>query len=267
MIIRPIAFNPAMVRLKRIVAGMTETDRRILVTALMKGEEQMQDINQTIIELIRKHGRKRTAIAEELNDRGFKTTKGGTWTGNNLGMHIKAHGLYEKAEVITSELPSNSQEPEPFTTNKVTTAYQEETKPLYVEPEPLVNASTSDEPNRYQEEIEVSEVSSQHITSEIPIQLTTSEIAAIKELVELYQTGKLTPSGGMTMPERRPLFQGAKRNTGIMVNQELHELAEAKRKTEVEKVGSSFSLLVEYLLWAYVGQPMKLVAGAEERGE
>jgi len=55
--------------------------------------------------------------------------------------------------------------------------------------------------------------------------------------------------------EQRPMFAGKRKNTGVHVNEEILARAVRKLKTEKKKTGGSLSLLVELLLWKYIGSP------------
>lgn len=99
---------------------------------------------------------------------------------------------------------------------------------------------------------------------------------ATKELLSIYQSGKLTemigwyesmkgapmqtaheaPTGeALTIPTHRPLIPGKRKNTGVFINEKLLDMVKAKLKTEQERVGTSLSQLVELLLWSYAGSP------------
>lgn len=282
MIIRPIAFHPAMIRLKRIAAGMPDTDRRELISNIMRGEKNMIDTDTIIIALIVEHGKKLKHIANELNDRGITTTKGGTWTGNNLGMHIRSHDLYELAEKVKA-MDAARESGEESVTNTVTDSYQHSIDDELVEsrqareedsqeatniipndvssqselPESKVEDVGSNIEEDYQQGIDEPK---DHIGNEMPV-LTSAEILIVKEMVANYQNKKMVKSV-TTMPIRRPQFKSeSKKNTGLILDKTIHELSEEKRRTEPERVGNSFSQLVEFLLWKYIGGPMNLVEG------
>lgn len=274
MILKPIAFHPAMIRLKRIVAGMPDTERRELISNLKRGERPMSDVNETIIELIRKHGRKRTLIAQELNAMGIKTSKGNQWTGNNLGMLLKRHGLYALAEAATSSFPTDYQSTEPTVTTELPYGYQS------TKMEQDIMLPTNDLPIDYQGShlsadrqitnelpgnYPVMATDYQEITDRLPEPFTFNEVENLRRILEMYETGELCRH--TELPTRRPLFTGPRINSGIVLSKTIRDLAEAKRKAEVEKVGSSFSLLVEYLLWMYIGKPANVVSGAHETRE
>jgi hypothetical protein len=96
---------------------------------------------------------------------------------------------------------------------------------------------------------------------------------ALAELIRLYESGDITEvitwyknTKGAEHPmepqqTRRPVFKGETGNTGIKINKEIMAEAKAKLKTENSQVGKSFSALVEFLVWKYIGSPPELVSG------
>src|SRR5208337_4651870 len=95
---------------------------------------------------------------------------------------------------------------------------------------------------------------------------------ALNALVDLYRSGKLTElldwyettKGEVILvrtPERRPLFRGEAKNTGIKISRDIMRRALEKASSERHKTGRSLSKLVEYLLWCYIGSPSELIYG------
>ena len=98
--------------------------------------------------------------------------------------------------------------------------------------------------------------------------LTIEDARLIKALLTDYQRGNLADmletwkqhqGAYISTSERRPAFKGKRRNTGLHVNEKILELAAEKVKVDRQWSGGSLSLLVERLLWAYVGSPENLI--------
>jgi hypothetical protein len=96
---------------------------------------------------------------------------------------------------------------------------------------------------------------------------------ALTALTDLYRSGTLTEllqwyhdTKGeviiLKMPERRPVFKGKPKNTGIKISEPILRSAVDKAKTERLRTGGSLSKLVEYLLWVYIGSPKELIEEA-----
>ena len=91
---------------------------------------------------------------------------------------------------------------------------------------------------------------------------------ALQGLIDLYRSGALqtllewqTRAQGISpkAPERRPLFRGKRRNTGVNLSEEILRRAQEKAKSDRARTGGSVSQLVEWLLWRYLGSPLDLV--------
>jgi hypothetical protein len=65
--------------------------------------------------------------------------------------------------------------------------------------------------------------------------------------------------GETVVRESRPLFKGPRRNSGIHCSEEILTRAMEKLKTDKTRTGGSLSLLVELLLWQYIGSPEDLL--------
>ncbi len=109
------------------------------------------------------------------------------------------------------------------------------------------------------------EPASRQLSNEL---LTIEDARLIKALLIDYQSGNLGDmleswkqhqGAYISTSERRPAFKGKRRNTGLHVNEKILELAAEKVKVDRQWSGGSLSLLVERLLWAYVGSPESLI--------
>lgn len=78
-------------------------------------------------------------------------------------------------------------------------------------------------------------------------------------LQEIIQWWKNRESVAMEGLDRRPVFTGKTRNTGIRVSAEILDRAITKAKEERLKTGGNLSQLVEWLLWIYLGRPDDVV--------
>lgn len=163
----------------------------------------------------------------------------------------KRDDIMKGAEFTKSvQEPTKADEPEQVSIDQVTTK----------EPEPIPEPTTAEVTKGVQ------------VITKLPEWL---DAQATKELLSIYQSGKLTellswyesqkeapmqtttPTTGeaLILPEHRPLIPGKRKNTGVFINERLMELVKTKLKTEQERVGTSLSQLIEVLLWSYAGSP------------
>lgn len=85
--------------------------------------------------------------------------------------------------------------------------------------------------------------------------LSSEEVASLREIIAWWKSRKM----GLGEIERRPIFKGEPRNTGIKINGELLNRALQKAKKERLRTGGSLSGLVEWLLWKYLDEPEDLI--------
>lgn len=85
--------------------------------------------------------------------------------------------------------------------------------------------------------------------------LSSEEVGTLREIVSWWESRRM----GLDYIERRPIFKGQTRNTGIKINQELLNRAVQKAKKERLRTGGSLSGLVELLLWKYLDEPDDLI--------
>lgn len=85
--------------------------------------------------------------------------------------------------------------------------------------------------------------------------LSSEEIAALREIISWWESRSI----GLETFERRPIFKGQTRNTGIKINEELLNRAVQKAKKERLRTGGSLSGLVEWLIWKYLDEPDDLI--------
>ncbi|MBI5570297.1 MAG: hypothetical protein HY914_10170 [Desulfomonile tiedjei] len=93
----------------------------------------------------------------------------------------------------------------------------------------------------------------------------------VKLLVDMYEAGDLQALtarrdkgdycviGVEPRPELRGPAGKGRRNTGILIDEQIKDLAMAKAKRERHITGGSLSLLVEWLLWKYLGEPQEFI--------
>ncbi len=85
--------------------------------------------------------------------------------------------------------------------------------------------------------------------------LSPEENTELREMLSWWKSKGI----GLDAIERRPIFKGQTRNTGIKINEELLERAVIKAKKERLRTGGSLSGLIEWLLWKYLDEPADLV--------
>jgi len=90
--------------------------------------------------------------------------------------------------------------------------------------------------------------------------------AASEDLQDMIQWWR-ERKGGLPSPrQQKPVFKGKRRNTGVHVNETILLRAMEKAKKDKVRTGGSLSLLVEWLLWRYLGEPEDVLEpyGAEK---
>lgn len=85
--------------------------------------------------------------------------------------------------------------------------------------------------------------------------LSSEEVGTLREIISWYESRRI----GLDHIERRPIFKGRTRNTGIKINEELLNRAVQKAKKQRVRTGGSLSGLVELLLWKYLDEPDDLI--------
>jgi len=90
------------------------------------------------------------------------------------------------------------------------------------------------------------------VTGGFPEWLDKAAVDDLRDIVEWWRARKGEPSA---FPQQRPVFRGERKNTGIHCNQTILKRAMEKVKTDKVRTGGSLSLLVEWLLWRYIGEP------------
>lgn len=88
-------------------------------------------------------------------------------------------------------------------------------------------------------------------TTSLP-QFLLDDAATLQEMIEWWKSRE---SAAIDASDRRPIFTGKTRNTGIRVNVEILDRAMAKAKQEKFKTGGNLSQLLEWLMWIYIGSP------------
>jgi hypothetical protein len=105
-------------------------------------------------------------------------------------------------------------------------------------------------------------------TSETPMDalIRLYESGTIPQLIAWWESHVSQDRELPAMEEQRPVIRGnkirngkSKANTGIQIDIEVLERAQAKLKQEAVATGGSLSQLVELLLWRYIGAPQDLV--------
>lgn len=87
---------------------------------------------------------------------------------------------------------------------------------------------------------------------EFPKWLDDSALRDLRDLLRWWRERKGEPAAS---PQQRPIFKGKRRNTGVHVNETILLRAMDRAKIDKVRTGGSLSLLVEWLLWRYLGEP------------
>jgi hypothetical protein len=82
------------------------------------------------------------------------------------------------------------------------------------------------------------------------------ETETLKEMIEWWKSRESTALNAI---ERRPVFLGKTKNSGIRINEVILERAMNKARQERLRTGGNLSQLVEWLLWIYIGSPADIV--------
>lgn len=82
------------------------------------------------------------------------------------------------------------------------------------------------------------------------------ETETLKEIIEWWKSREATALNAI---ERRPVFIGKTKNSGIRVNEVILDRAMNKARQERLRTGGNLSQLVEWLLWIYIGSPDDIV--------
>jgi hypothetical protein len=221
-------------------------------------------------------------LATALNEGGIFTSTGKSWTAANVRIFARRHHIISfeltgddskdseqrvsnNFPVMSASMPPESSRVEQFdkddsvTGSDTTQAAQEQ---LITNESPVARELDQEFQNPPRP-------ADKQISPEIAKDLLTNdELALIKKLLNDYQNGRLghmlewwnqNQGAFQSTQERRPLFKGKRRNTGLHVNEKILELAIEKVKKDKYWSGGSLSLLVERLLWTYVGEPESLL--------
>ena len=85
--------------------------------------------------------------------------------------------------------------------------------------------------------------------------LSPEEVGTVRDMISWWESRRMR----LDEIERRPIFKGQTRNTGININEELLNRAVQKAKKERLRTGGSLSGLVEFLLWKYLDEPQDII--------
>ncbi|HMK36481.1 MAG TPA: hypothetical protein VK463_15515 [Desulfomonilaceae bacterium] len=86
----------------------------------------------------------------------------------------------------------------------------------------------------------------------LPEWLDDSAVLDLRTMLEWWRTKK---DESLILLPGRPVFKGRRKNTGVHCNEVILYRAVEKLKKDKVRTGGSLSLLVEYLLWEYIGRP------------
>lgn len=102
---------------------------------------------------------------------------------------------------------------------------------------------------------------SQEIPQALPEWLDSDAFRALRAVLDWWQERQ---DETMILSPSRPVFKGKRRNSGFHINEEILRRATAKLKKDKVRTGGSMSLLMELLLWEYIGRPPDLLEDAGE---
>lgn len=187
-------------------------------------------------------------------------------------VEIEEDGDSDRAVVIPTTHKEDIAE-EPVTSNEVDDTTKEPPTELItvrfdeVEPSRIPHVTTPD----LSPPVEVGVVEIPEVFSPVPEplpQLATQlpqwlldDMDNLRTLLEWWKTQGSAPQ--LHEMERRPVFRGRTRNTGIRINCEILDRAVDKSKKEKNQTGGNLSQLVEWLMWRYLGEPLDVVEGSE----
>jgi hypothetical protein len=87
---------------------------------------------------------------------------------------------------------------------------------------------------------------------ELPKWMDTEAQRDLEDMLEWWRKKKSSP---LREIQARPVFRGKRINSGFHINETILRKAQEKVKTDKLRSGGSLSLLVELLLWRYIGSP------------
>lgn len=102
---------------------------------------------------------------------------------------------------------------------------------------------------------------SQEIPRELPEWLDSDAFQTLRAVLDWWRERQ---DESMVLSPSRPVFKGPRRNSGFHINAEILRRATQKLKKDKVRTGGSMSLLMEVLLWEYIGRPQDLL---EDTGE
>ncbi|AFM23722.1 hypothetical protein [Desulfomonile tiedjei] len=103
--------------------------------------------------------------------------------------------------------------------------------------------------------------SSQELPQALPEWLDSEAFRALRAVLDWWRERQ---DETMILPPSRPVFKGPRRNSGFHINAEILKRATEKLKKDKVRTGGSMSLLMELLLWEYIGRPEDLLEDAGE---
>ncbi len=94
------------------------------------------------------------------------------------------------------------------------------------------------------------------LTQTLPVWMDGAALEDLRMILEEWRNREIIP---MKEIQPRPVFKGKRRNSGFHVNDEILRRAADKVKKDKVRTGGSLSMLVELLLWQYIGSPEDLL--------
>lgn len=200
--------------------GLTTMGKMFPTGATMNKEQLLKRIRA----LVQEHGRQWQKIAGLLNAEKIPTLKGKSWTDQTVRVFYSRS--IQDGDLVTNYLGIHSQEP---------------TLPDSGEELPKEERPVLDSPS---------------VPIDFPEWLDASALADLRAVLDWWRARQ---EESMILSPTKPMFRGSRRNSGFHINAELLRRATEKLKKDKVRTGGSMSLLMEILLWEYLGRPQDVL--------
>lgn len=174
--------------------------------------------------LVQEHGHQWQKIAALLNADKIPTLKGKSWTDQTVRVFV-ARNIHDK-DIVTNDVGIASQEP----------ALPDSGETLPKEARPATDSPP--------------------VPMNFPDWLDAPALADLRAVLDWWRARQ---EESMILSPTRPVFKGPRRNSGFHINAELLKRATEKLKKDKVRTGGSMSLLMEILLWEYLGRPQDVL--------
>jgi hypothetical protein len=248
----------------------------------------IEELKPTILTLDGEHGGSNKRIADALNARNVPNLAGKPWTPAHVS-NFKQRYLSVKT-ATTSTIPDTSSTDAALAPEPQPEASSSDSVTATRDWDDIINIPVTDDSAPLDvdafEELDTVEVSidiattSGIIDSSLDDSAATADISAtsvpglnpemVTFLNQLHESGELTAliswwrkGQNAMMPTKRPILRGpagrGRVNSGLLLDCELKDRALAAAKRDPAATGGSLSLLIELLLWRYLGEPQEFL--------